>query len=205
MLKHLLAVLAIAGALISPASSLEPTSAVFVSYPITKKISVMGSGVHIGGGVYLSAVHVVEKSKGEVTFTDELGRPSKGTVAWVAPRYDIAMLLGRADRPASELACRPAKLEEPVTIQGNPLDMRFIRTHGTIAGDSPKEGKGPRWPESYIIDATSAPGNSGGPVYDVYGKVIGILVGGYSGFPFAIAVPSATVCNLLGRPIVDPQ
>lgn len=37
------------------------------------------------------------------------------------------------------------------------------------------------WSQLYNVDAASYPGNSGGPVFDLGGKVIGVLVGGYSG------------------------
>jgi S1-C subfamily serine protease len=54
------------------------------------------------------------------------------------------------------------------------------------------------------VDLTVAGGNSGGPVLDADGAVIGIIVGvmqtGIGGVvPISLAVPSTVICSLLGR------
>lgn len=161
-----------------------------------------GSGFYVGHDTIITAAHVVEGQR-YITVETDGDATWSGEVAWVAPAYDVAMLKVPGIRAtAVNIDCRKPVMGEPVSIAGNPIMLRFMRTWGHVS--SAKIEDLGEWPEAFVVDATSAPGSSGGPIYDVHGGVIGILVGepyinGKGTFPYSIAVPSITVCGLLAR------
>jgi hypothetical protein len=50
------------------------------------------------------------------------------------------------------------------------------------------------------LDSTLNPGNSGGPVVDRHGKVMGVVVGGVRGAGINVAIPARHVTRFLARP-----
>jgi S1-C subfamily serine protease len=54
------------------------------------------------------------------------------------------------------------------------------------------------WNDVFISDAVSFPGNSGGPVLDENFNIVGILVGGFSGYDnFSICEPVSDIKKAL--------
>lgn len=169
--------------------------------------SSLGSGVYIGGGMIITAAHVIGDSS-IVKLISDVGDIQEGEVLWVNKSYDIAAI-----RPANpkrftsaNLACRDAIIGESITAEGNPNGLKFLIFRGIVSG-KPQDFS-PHWKSAYIIDVTISSGMSGGPSYDQFGEVIGINVGvvdphsgqgrpatGGTGF----SVPSMDVCRLLGR------
>ena len=64
--------------------------------------------------------------------------------------------------------------EEVITI-GHPGGINFSQTKGIISNINPPEP----WDDCYQIDAAVNPGNSGGPLLNIYGQVIGINTSKY--------------------------
>lgn len=157
-----------------------------------------GSGVNIGGGLILTAAHVV-KDATEFSIKDDRGGKSKAKVLWANDEYDVALLRSQIITRTSELSCKPLRMGEALRAVGNPLDLEFTETHGRVAGTGP-EGK-------VAVDITLAPGMSGGPVFDNQNRVRGIndaimvMPMGFSGSVIGISyiVPSSTVCLLMGK------
>jgi S1-C subfamily serine protease len=128
-------------------------------------------------------------------------------VIFVDHRSDIAFITVAAKmaEPKVEkvtLACRRARLGEQVSIRGNPSGHLFISAWGFIAGE-------PRplydWAEVIPVNIMSAPGYSGGPLFDAKGEVLGVHVGSAlshrNTLDFGMSVPSLSVCkarNYLG-------
>lgn len=162
----------------------------------------LGSGFHIGGGIFVTAAHVVaDVTSVRIELSDE--RKIPGHVIFVDNRADIAFVLvdKAVDIEAARIACRAAVLGEEISVRGNPAGVRFISTWGRVAGQPRQLGP---WSIVTPINVSAASGNSGGPVFDAQGKVIGVLVGlGTSGgtmfsagSPFiSLAVPSLSVCK----------
>jgi S1-C subfamily serine protease len=166
-----------------------------------------GSGVHIGNGYILTATHVVGTAK-SVTLKTDKGAKLDSTVLWSNPDYDIALLRIAEPRAlkSAPLSCRTPPVGEHVSVEGNPINLEFQTTYGRIAGKTQVGGS--MWRAVYVLDATIAPGVSGGPVLDANRNVVGIAVGTMaSGFgPFtrqgpaySFIVPGRQVCNLMGR------
>lgn len=164
-----------------------------------------GSGVHIGRGLILTAAHVV-KDQTTVQIKTDAGVETTAEILWASAEHDVA-LLRDADlsAAAARLDCRATKVGEPVSAVGNPGPLEFVTTWGRVAA---VERARADWKSTIIIDTTVAPGMSGGPLFDRYGHVIGIVVGvqisgsspfGISVVPISYIVPSTDVCRLLAR------
>ena len=168
----------------------------------------LGSGVYIGNGMVVTAAHVVAHvgAGAEVKLKTDDGREISGEVAWLAPKYDVALVRVKTieNVASADLACRYPIVGEPVVVDGNPVMLKFMRTWGRVS--SAKIETVGDWKEAFVVDATIAPGVSGGPVFDHTHRVLGIIVGepqlrGMGVFDYAIAVPSSTICTLLGRKV----
>ena len=156
-----------------------------------------GSGVvWSDDGTVITNAHVAIHDSARIQLWD--GRAVEAKVASRDARADLAML--KLD--ASELhairwrdsrSLRPGEL---VLAVGNPLGFVGALTTGVVhaAGAVNGLGRG-RWVQASI---RLAPGNSGGPLADVEGRVVGIntmvVAGG-----IALAVPSDTVVDFLKR------
>ncbi len=75
--------------------------------------------------------------------------------------------------PAAEFALEQPPLGTPVWTVGHPLDLGWSISRGILSGYSPAGQVGP---VDYLqTDAAISPGNSGGPLMDADGHVIGIV------------------------------
>ena len=155
-----------------------------------------GSGVHIGHGFIVTAAHVVTDLK-EVEVIDRAGKTHKGVVLWANTVYDVALVrVENADGiGASPLSCSVPVIGQEVAAAGNPGPLEFSYVWGRVASEP---GQRAFWRVSVVVSIAVAGGMSGGPVYDTQGHVVGIVVGGLSGSSFAVIVPGATVCMVMG-------
>lgn len=150
--------------------------------------------------------HVVGNSNQvDVVLSD--GRKFTGLVASRHPERDLAVVKIAADGlQAAEIGdsstVRPGQIAIAV---GHPLGFRDAVSAGIVvaAGQAATEG-GPRMGDHLQADLTLLPGNSGGPLVDAWGRVIGIntMVAG----ALALAIPSQAVERFVaGGPTVRPN
>jgi serine protease Do len=153
-----------------------------------------GSGVMWNSdGTIITNAHVARGSRAEVTLWD--GREFTAEVSARNSRRDLAVLrVSAANLTAAVLAdssrVRPGEVAIAV---GNPLGFLGAMTMGVIHAVAPLRAIGNRkWVQS---DVRLAPGNSGGPLADVHGRVVGIntMVAGR----LALAIPSNEVLQFL--------
>ena len=144
----------------------------------------LGSGVVITDmGEILTSLHVVENAA-EILVTFADGSQSPATISAEQPENDIAVL---TPMEPPELLI-PAVLGNPNAMQigdeafavGNPFGLYGSMSSGVISGfnrsfqtpDHTKQLKG-----LIQIDTAVNPGNSGGPLLNRDGHVVGIVVG----------------------------
>jgi S1-C subfamily serine protease len=165
-----------------------------------------GSGVLISPHLVLTANHVVDQ-QGEYTIERPNGEKYTADVLWQSPSRDTALLRIKDDvyLPYAELACRAPELDEPVTLIGNQTIARFRVSHGAVSSiHAPEFGPGVPDEQLYkgtLLNIAAGPGDSGGPVFDADGRVLGLLQGGAEkgGYPTPWMIPSTRICDLLAR------
>lgn len=166
-----------------------------------------GSGVHIGNGFILTAGHVTDGLQSIGVLLSD-GTKAEGDVLWTnAPEpggYDVSLVyVPDLKAEAAPLSCAATHTGEAVSIVGNPGPLTFLTTWGRVSGVI-AAGQWYVWKSLVALDIVSAPGVSGGPVYDESGEVVGILVSGMvlperGNFGYSMMVPSTAICHLLGR------
>jgi serine protease Do len=159
-----------------------------------------GSGViWSADGVIVTNAHVARASQMRIQLWD--GREFDAALVSRDTRRDLAELrITAANLPAVAAAdssqVRPGELAIAI---GNPLGFVGALTTGVVHAVGPLRRFGSEpWVQA---DLRLAPGNSGGPLADARGRVIGIntMVAGR----LALAVPSNAVTNFLASDPVD--
>lgn len=146
-----------------------------------------GSGViWSSDGTILTNAHVTRGRQVSVRLWD--GREYDAAVASRDPRRDLASLHIQATSLPSVFVADSSQVRpgELVIAIGNPMGFVGALTTGVIHAIGPVHGLGPQlWVQA---DVRLAPGNSGGPLADACGKLIGIntMVAGR----LALAIPS---------------
>jgi len=159
-----------------------------------------GSGViWSADGTVITNAHVARASQMRVQLWD--GREFDAALVSRDTRRDLAELrISAANLPAVAAAdssqVRPGELAIAI---GNPLGFVGALTTGVVHAVGPLRRFGPeQWVQA---DVRLAPGNSGGPLADARGRVIGIntMVAGR----LALAVPSNAVTSFLASDPID--
>src|SRR2546428_5800436 len=158
-----------------------------------------GSGVVLDDkGHILTTHHVVEGAeKVIVTFAD--GRVLSGAVVGGDEETDIAVVRveGEEFRAADDAKSEERKVGQPVLAIGNPLGLPGgpSVTSGVVSSLRRHLGRGPGDGVPVIqTDAAVNPGNSGGPLVDLRGRVVAIntaTIPYAEGIGFAIPINAA--------------
>jgi serine protease Do len=158
-----------------------------------------GSGIiWTAGGVIITNAHVARADAVTVVLWD--GRELAGEVTARDRRRDLAMV-ALHDFPVGDglpaatignpSALRPGDL---LVALGSPLGIAGALALGIVHAIDPGRAGAPRWIRA---DIRLAPGNSGGPLADARGRVVGVntmIAGG-----LGVAVPVTTIARFLGE------
>ena len=157
-----------------------------------------GSGFLISAdGYVLTNAHVVEQAR-EVTVRTTDRREYRAKVIGADPRTDVAVLkIEGKDLPHVRIGS-PAELRagEWVIAIGSPFGFDNSVTAGIVSATA-RSLPGDAYIPFIQTDVAVNPGNSGGPLFNLRGEVIGInsqiysRTGGYQGVSFAIPIDVA--------------
>jgi serine protease Do len=157
-----------------------------------------GSGFFISAdGLVVTNNHVVEDAE-DISVTLENGDKFPATLVGADPRTDVALVKVKGDGkqfPFVDFSDKDPRVGDWVLAVGNPFGLGGTVTAGIISAHNRDIGSGPY---DYLqIDAAVNRGNSGGPSFNLDGKVVGMNTaifspsGGNVGIAFA--VPAALV------------
>lgn len=155
----------------------------------------LGTGFVVGPGLFLTNRHVVadalaSRTRPVVSFSD--GRTATVDIENVSDHTDLALLV------CKETSCKEApalpmrsptdmKTGETVFAFGNPIGLDLTLSRGILSHRSRKIAG--------IVflqtDLAVNPGNSGGPLLDASGRVVGVVtlkIGGAEGIAFALPI-----------------
>jgi serine protease Do len=143
-----------------------------VAAPPTERFSATGSGFFVNAdATIMTNAHVIEDCD-TLTVEGEALR-----VIAASEPFDLALLAPAAPRKAEHFlsfAAKPARLNSDITIAGFPLQGILSGLNITRGSVSSMEGLHDA--TRMQISAPVQPGNSGGPIVDQFGRVVGIVV-----------------------------
>jgi len=159
----------------------------------------MGSGVIVDENGYILTNNHVVAGADEVTVTLASGRDLHATVVGTDPMSDLAVV------QVKEKGLRAANLGDSDTLRvgewvlaaGNPFGLRDTVTAGIVSAKGRSNVRIAEYEDFIQTDAAVNPGNSGGPLVDLEGNVVGINTaiashnGDNDGVGFAIPINMA--------------
>ena len=145
-----------------------------------------GSGVMISpDGYALTNFHVTSPAGSFMRCGMSDGNVYNAVIVGIDPVGDLAMirLLGRSDFPTAELGdSRVAQAGDWCMVIGNPFllatNLQPTVTYGILSGVGRYQypsGTLLEYGDCLQTDASVNPGNSGGPIYDAEGRLLGII------------------------------
>ena len=176
----------------------KPAVVAIATYDATGEAVMTGSGFFVRPGQVVTNLHVVRGAvRAEIKTLDGKGKvfPVNGTLA-IDEEGDLALL--SVDMPlerarTSELASELPDEGEPIFVIGNPLKLEGSVSDGIVSAVR-------EVPNSYRIIQITAPishGNSGSPVFNLRGQVLGVVtVKVTNGQNINLAIAAARVAEL---------
>jgi S1-C subfamily serine protease len=165
-------------------------------------LGVAGSGWVAAPGIVVTNAHVVAGSDDTSVEPNGSGDRLDATAISFDPRQDVAILRVRSlDRPALRFS-RDVKPTEPGAVLGFPLNGPYKALPARVGRTAPvlaHDAYGRRLVRRRVtaVRADVKPGNSGGPIVDVAGRVSGTVFAKLVGSTGGYAVPNATVRDAL--------
>jgi putative serine protease PepD len=142
---------------------------------------------HVVADVWESGGRSVSLHQGDATYI--------ATITKVDAAGDLALLSTRNGFPVLDRETATPNVGDPVLVVGSSLGLEGTVASGLVSGFRHEQGR-----DLVQFSAPVSPGNSGGPVVDRAGRVIGvtelkIVTSGAEGLSFAI--PVAALCKVV--------
>ncbi len=175
--------------------------------PSERKVSSLGSGFVIDGkdGIVVTNNHVIEGADEIVVNFHDGSKLKVEKVLGKDSKTDLAVLKVSPKKPLPEVAFGSSakmRVGDWVMAIGNPFGLGGSLTVGVISAKQRDINSGP-YDDFLQTDAAINKGNSGGPLFNMDGEVIGVNTaiisptGGSIGIGFA--VPSDTALNVVDQ------
>ena len=161
-------------------------------------LGVEGSGWAVAPGLIVTNAHVVAGST-DTTVTTQEGVELEATPVYYSPAHDLALLRVGADLPTLPISSQ-REVGESAAVLGYPENGPFSATparvgdtRSTISQDS--YGNGPITRTITALGGLVRSGNSGGPLVDDRGRVVGVVFAATTGGgrPGGFAIPAEQV------------
>ncbi|KQT86081.1 Do family serine endopeptidase [Aurantimonas sp. Leaf443] len=171
-----------------------------------KRVQSLGSGfvLDAAAGIVVTNNHVIADAD-EITVNFADGHQLDAELVGTDPKTDIAVLRVKPDRPLKAVEFGDSehlRIGDWVMAIGNPFGLGGSVSVGIVSARGRNINAGPY--DNFIqTDAAINRGNSGGPLFDMHGRVVGINTaiisptGGSIGIGFSI--PSQLAANVVGQ------
>ena len=149
---------------------------------LAQKIQATGSGFFISPTGYIVTNNHVVKDADTITVRTADKRVFKAHVVGKDPATDLAVIKvdgGNFPYVTFEDAAKP-RVGDWVVAVGNPFGLGGTATAGIVSALGRENVSDSRLVDYMQIDAPINRGNSGGPTFDVYGRVVGVNTAIYS-------------------------
>jgi hypothetical protein len=171
-------------------------SITMLNYGYSDKIK--GSGFVVSENVIATNYHVISLgNEGYIqkSQTDSVKIPIKKIIA-VDVENDLALLeVDNLNLPNLEISKEPLSIGEKIYVTGNPMGLSGTFSDGIISANRKLLNI-----DVIQITAPVSSGSSGGPVFNVGGKVVGVVfLSQKSGQNLNFVVPGEKLVNLLGK------
>lgn len=136
------------------------------------------------------------------------GKSHTGKVIWVSSTDDLALIKIYDKLPGTTINCDRAEVGTKIQIVGAPnvkaFQMDWLHTWATVGG---YYGNPFTDVDIMLFDGSVYGGNSGGPIFNEDGEVVGIVIGMFGDYGmygslipmgYNVGVPSDTICDHLG-------
>jgi len=169
-------------------------------FRVTSEVGI-GTGFGFGkatddGGTYvITNYHVIDKvwTSGQRQVTlEQQNRRFTGTIVKVDEGADLALITTTDKFPPLQAAAEAAKPGLPIVVVGSPLGLEDTVTSGVVSALR-STASGP----VLQFDAPVNPGNSGGPVVNAQGQVVGVVNAKITNAEgISLGIPVAVVCEV---------
>lgn len=173
------------------------------------KYESIGTAFAFAPGKFITAAHVATSVSGSMWGSPAL-RDAKGNVYPIdkVSRFSLDrdfMVFSAAGAP--QVAPLPTstsfQVDTPVIAVGNALGEGIVARDGTLTSETPEEQDG-RW-KWLRFSAPASPGNSGGPLLDAEGHVIGVILRKSANENLNYALPIEQVLSAPEKASIDAR
>jgi len=154
-----------------------------------------GSGVFIADDLILTAGHMVEDA-GAVTITLADGKKYQAISWYQETGVDLGVVVVKTPEKEPIANFDDAILGEDVWAYGNPFGVFPVLTKGIVSAiDMSDDFRNTK--NMLITDCSINPGNSGCPLFDEYGNILGICSWGYTNSQGMSYFVRSEICELM--------
>ena len=181
-------------------TELAPSTARITIYDISGRAVGLGSGVVTGVGTVITSCHLATASG---SLTVKVGAEQHSASVEIADEeYDLCRLsvTGLTAPAVSIGTAESLKTGQKVYAIGAPQGLDLTISDGIVSGMR-------QLPQGRVIQTTApiSPGSSGGPLFDAYGRLVGIMTFQLrTGQNLNFAVPSDWIANMRSRSAANP-
>lgn len=158
-----------------------------------------GSCVMISPNLVLTAGHCIDKANTWIEI-GEIKYDIKSKSKWKSKKSDVGFVIIDSNLPYLTLGNDPV-IQDEIYIVGTSFDVAFLNkvSKGFVCKTNLNYTQvNLDWTDNFICDALAGGGNSGGPVLDINGKIVGIYVGFWQyAENFGVCVPVSKIKEAL--------